>query len=171
MKRFTLVSILILALASIVFAAAADIEKHPTCTYCGMDRAKYAYSRILIEYDDGTSFGACSLRCAAVDLANNIDKTPKAIGVGDYDSKKLIDAERAFWVVGGKKPGVMTMNAKWAFEEKGAAEKFIKENGGVMATFDDAIKAAYEDMYLDTKRIRERRKMKRSQMPKGVRDE
>ena len=167
MKRFMLVSIFVLALASIVFAQGADIGKYPSCTFCGMDRAKHAQSRMLIEYDDGTSFGACSLHCAAVDLANNIDKTPKTISVGDYNSKKLIDAERAFWVKGGKKPGVMTENAKWAFEEKRAAEEFIKENGGVLVTFDDAIKAAYEDMYKDTKQIRERRKMKRSQMPKG----
>lgn len=167
MKKLILVSIFVLALVSIVFASGADIEKHPSCTYCGMDRAKYSHSRVMIEYDDGTSFGACSLHCAAVDLANNIDKTPKTIGVGDYNSKKLIDAERAFWVLGGKKPGVMTANAKSAFEEKGAAEKFIKETGGALVTFDEAIKAAYVDMYQDTKLIRERRKMKRSQMPKG----
>jgi len=167
MKKCILVSIFILALASIVYAIDSDIDKHSSCTYCGMDRAKYAHSRILIEYDDGTSFGACSLHCAAVDLANNIDKAPSTIGVGDYNSKKLIDAEKAFWVLGGKKPGVMTVNAKWAFEDKHAAEKFIEENGGVLAAFDDAIKAAYEDMYKDTKQIRERRKMKRSLKQKG----
>ena len=167
MKRLILVSIFILAFASIVFAIEDDITKHSSCTYCGMDRAKYSHSRVLIEYDDGSSFGACSLHCAAVDLANNIDKSPKSIGVGDYNSKKLIDAQGAFWVIGGKKPGVMTVNAKWAFEDKHAAEKFIKENGGVLATFDDAIKAAYEDMYKDTKQIRERRKMKKALNTKG----
>jgi copper chaperone NosL len=167
MKRFMLANILVLALASIVFAAAPDIEKHPSCRSCGMDRAKYAHSRVLIEYDDGSSFGACSLHCAAVDLAYNIDKTPRTIGVGDYYSKKLIDAEKAFWVVGGSKPGVMTSNPKWAFETKQTAESFIKENGGRLTTFDASIKAAYEDMYQDTKLIRERRKMKRSLKPKG----
>ncbi len=162
MKTFILVSTFVLALASIVFAVDSDIEKYSSCTYCGMDRAKFAHSRVLIEYDDGTSFGACSLHCAAVNLATNIDKAPRTIGVGDYNSKKLIDAERAFWVLGGNKPGVMTVNAKWAFEDKRDAEKFIKENGGVLASFESAIKAAYEDMYKDTKQIRERRKMKRS---------
>lgn len=38
----------------------------------------------------------------------------------------------------------------------------IKEHGGKLVTFGDAIKAAYEDIYKDTKQIRERRKMKRS---------
>ncbi len=167
MKKIILISMFVLSLAGIVFAVDSDIVTHPSCTCCGMDREKHAHSRVLIEYDDGTSFGACSLHCAAVDLANHIDKSPKTIGVGDYNSKKLIDAEKAYWVLGGKKPGVMTVNAKWAFENKYAAEIFIKENGGVLASFDDAIKAAYEDMYKDTKQIRERRKMKRTLKPKG----
>ena len=167
MKSFVFASICVLALAGIVFALDADIEKHASCTYCGMNRATYAQSRMLVEYDDGTSFGACSLHCTAVDLANNIDRTPKAIRVAEYNSKKLIDAEGAFWVLGGKTPGVMTAHAKWAFGEKRAAVSFINDNGGVLVSFDDAIKAAYLDMYEDTKQIRERRRMKRSQMPKG----
>jgi nitrous oxide reductase accessory protein NosL len=95
----------------------------------------------------------------AVDLALNIDKTLKTIQVGDYNTKNLTDAEKAFWVMGGSKMGVMTKRAKWAFDKKEDAEKFIKENGGENATFDVAMKAAYEDMYADTKMIRERRKM------------
>jgi len=162
MKRIVLGSILLMALVSIAFATTAtDTEKHPSCQYCGMDRGKFAHSRMLIDYDDNTSIGTCSLHCAAVDLANHIDKTPRTIFVGDYASKKLIDAEKAFWVIGGGKSGVMTGNAKWAFEQKTVAEQFIKENGGTVVAFDVAIKAAYEDMYKDTKQIRERRKMKR----------
>ncbi|UPU35541.1 nitrous oxide reductase accessory protein NosL [Geomonas paludis] len=167
MKTLCFVLILVLNFIAAAFAAGGDIERHPSCTYCGMDRGQFAHSRVLIEYDDGTSFGACSLHCAALDLANKIDKAPKTIAVGDYQTKALIDAEKAVWVLGGKKAGVMTGNAKWAFAGKGAAEGFTKENGGAMATFDEAMKAAYEDMYRDTKQIRERRKMRRSQMPKG----
>ena len=33
----------------------------------------------------------------AVDLALNIDKTPKSIMAGDYGTKSLIDGERASW--------------------------------------------------------------------------
>ena len=65
-------------------------------------------------------------------------------------------------MVGGRKPGVMTANAKWAIEERSAAEKFIKGNGGVLAIFDDAMKAAYLDLYQGTKQIRERPKMKKA---------
>jgi nitrous oxide reductase accessory protein NosL len=56
--------------------------------------------------------------------------------------------------------GVMTKRAKWAFEKKEDAEKFLKENGGKLASFDEVIKAAYDDIYEDTKMIREKRKAK-----------
>jgi copper chaperone NosL len=155
--------------AAVVFAALAmtvfaqdDIKQSQNCKYCGMDRQKFDFSRLLIEYDDGTSTGVCSLHCAAVELALNIDKTPKVIKVGDFGTKSLIDAEKAFWVIGGTKAGVMTKRGKWAFEKKDDAEAFIKTNGGALTSFDEVIKAAYTDMYDDTKMIREKRKMKKA---------
>jgi len=161
MKRFSgfmFIMVLGLTLTGLVWAQ-DDIKKHPSCKYCGMDRAKFAHSRVFIENDDGTTEGTCSLHCAAVDLALNIDKTPKAILVGDLNNKNLVDVEKAFWVIGGNKMGVMTKRAKWAFAKQEDADLFVKENGGVMATFDEAMKGAYEDMYADTKMIREKRKM------------
>ncbi|GLI33798.1 nitrous oxide reductase accessory protein NosL [Desulforhabdus amnigena] len=142
----------------------ADIQMYPSCIHCGMDRKMFAHSRIFIEFDDGTTLGTCSVHCAAIDLAEKIDKTPQSIQVGDYNTRKLIDAETAFWVIGGNKPGVMTRNAKWAFATKEDALKFIEENGGVPASFDDVMKATYEDMYSDTKMIREKRRMRKMQM-------
>jgi nitrous oxide reductase accessory protein NosL len=164
------ISILMIMMVCVLITAMAfaqdDIKQYSSCKYCGMDRQKFAHSRILIEYDDGSTVGTCSIHCAAIDLAIHIDKTPKAIQVGDYNSKALIDAEKALWVIGGNKMGVMTKRAKWAFEKKEDAEKFIKENGGENATFDVAMKAAYEDMYADTKMIREKRKMMKMQHKK-----
>src|SRR5690242_11161675 len=65
-------------------ATMAAPEGQASCKYCGMDREQFAHSRMLIEYDDGTAAGTCSLHCLAVELINNIDKTPTAIKVGDY---------------------------------------------------------------------------------------
>jgi copper chaperone NosL len=141
-----------------------DIHLYKTCKHCGMDRGMFDFSRMLIEYNDGTNAAFCSLHCAAVDLANNIDKTPMAIKVGDFNGKQLIDAEKAFWVIGGNKPGVMSKRGKWAFEKQDNAEGFIKTNLGKLASFEEAMKMAYEDMSEDTKMIRERRQMKRMQM-------
>jgi hypothetical protein len=154
------ISLILFSGAFFLAQAQEDIQKQTSCKYCGMDRAKFAQSRMFIEYEDGTIVGTCSIHCVAIDLSLNIDKTPKTIGVGDYNTKALIDAEKAVWVIGGSKPGVMTKRAKWAFAEKGAAEAFVKENQGIVATFDQVMKASYEDMYDDTKMIRERRKMR-----------
>jgi copper chaperone NosL len=151
--------------ASAEVSAQDDVTKHPSCPYCGMDRAKFAHSRVLVEYDDGSAFGACSLHCAAIDLAVHMDKSPKTVLVGDYNTKQLIDAEKATWVIGGGKMGVMTKNAKWAFTKSEDAKAFVAANGGTIGTFDQAMKAAYEDMYTDTKMIREKRKaMKQTTM-------
>jgi len=160
-KTIILVLAVLVTAAFMAFAQGDDIKLSPSCKYCGMDREKFGHSRMLIEYEDGTSVGTCSIHCAAVELAMTIDKTPKALMVGDVLTKKLIDAEKASWVIGGSKMGVMTSRAKWAFEKKEDADKFIKENGGTLSSFDEAIKLAYEDMYQDTKMIRERRSMKK----------
>lgn len=141
-----------------------DVGAHKFCSKCGMDREMFNYSRLLIEYDDGSTTPFCSIHCAAIDLAVNIDKTPKTIRVADYNGKQLIDAEKAFWVIGGTRPGVMSKRGKWAFEIKADAEAFISANQGTLATFDEAMKAAYEDMHSDTKMIREKRKSKRMDM-------
>lgn len=140
-----------------------DIEQHRTCKYCNMDRRQYAHSRMLIVYSDGTEFGSCSLHCVAVDLALHIDKTPRAILTADYNTRELIDAENAYWVIGGNLPGVMTKRAKWAFEKKQDAEDFVLKNGGTIATFDQAMKASYEDMHTDSKMIRNKRKLRKMQ--------
>ncbi len=161
MKPMLKAAVMVMMLA---FASAAagqgreDVQRHKECAYCGMDRGSFDFSRMLIEYDDGTSVGACSIRCAAVDLAVNLGKTPKLIMVGDFGSKDLIDAEKAFWVIGGSRPGVMTRRGKWAFAKKEDAEEFMKSNGGTVVSFDDAMKAAYEDLHADTKMIREKRR-------------
>jgi len=161
MKKSILSVLIIACMLSITGIAFgdADIQKDPSCKYCGMNRTQFAHSRMVVEYEDGSSLGTCSIHCLAIELIVNMDKTPSSLKVGDFNSKKLIDAEKAFWVIGGNKPGVMTKRAKWAFENKADAEKFIAENGGSLSTFDEAMKAAFDDMYADSKMIREKRKM------------
>jgi nitrous oxide reductase accessory protein NosL len=147
--------------------AQEDVKKVASCVHCGMDREKFAFSRMVIEYDDGSSAGLCSVHCAAVDLAVTLDKAPRSLLVADMGTRKLVDAEKAFWVLGGTKPGVMTKRGKWAFEAKDSAEAFAKENGGALVGFDEIMKATYEDMYADTKMIREKRKAMRQQKAAG----
>ena len=163
MRIFLLLAfVLSLSAAPVAFASPpADVARSPACRHCGMDREMFSHSRMLIEYEDGSTVAVCSLHCAAVELANTIDRIPVRVSVADYESKELIDVDEAVWVLGGGKKGVMTGTAKWAFASRESAERFVKANGGGIAGFDQAIKAAYDDMYQDTKMIREFRKMKR----------
>jgi len=124
-----------------------------------MHRQSHAHSRMLIVYADGTTFGFCSIYCAALNLVIQIGRMPAAIWVADYHSKELVHADEAWWVIGGARPGVMTKRAKWAFREKKDAIKFIAENGGERASFDAVMQATFEDMYADTKMIRMKRKI------------
>ncbi|MDQ5988491.1 MAG: hypothetical protein CSYNP_04251 [Syntrophus sp. SKADARSKE-3] len=161
---YCLLIIVCLLTGSVIWALENDVKEMPACKYCGMNREMFAHSRMLIEYNDGSKVGLCSLHCAAVDLALNLDKTPASIQVGDFTKKQMTDAEKAVWVIGGNKPGVMTKNAKWAFADKVDAEKFQQANGGRLATFDEALQAAYQDLGNDTKMIREKRKMMKMKM-------
>jgi len=124
----------------------SDIEDHRSCAHCGMDRKAYGYSRMLIQYGDGTQIGVCSLHCAIVELDANQGRTVKALLVADRDTGTLIDAEKAIWVMGGKKRGVMTQLPKWAFQTKADAEAFIKTNGGKIVSLEEALTAAREEL-------------------------
>jgi nitrous oxide reductase accessory protein NosL len=169
MNRLFLAALATLALAGPARAEPSfeDVTAAPSCTHCGMDREKFGASRMLVVYEDGSKVGLCSLHCAAVELAVVLDKSPASLLVADRDTRALVDAEKAAWVIGGSLPGVMTKRAKWAFAERAAALAFVKANGGAVATFEEAVKAAYEDMYGDSKMIREKRKAMRGKGASG----
>ncbi len=127
-------------------SARDDIAAHRSCSYCGMDRKAYGFSRMLIQYSDGTEVGVCSLHCAVVELDSSPGRKTKAIFVADRDSRLLIDAEQAFWVMGGAKRGVMTSRPKWAFSTRTAAEAFLRDHGGAIITWNEALTAAREEL-------------------------
>ncbi len=118
------------------------------CHYCGMESSQYG-SWIVIEHEGGCVKGVCSIHCASIDMISNSKKIIRSITVGDYYTQKQVDANNAFWVIGGNKAGVMTSRAKWAFESKEAADDFIRRHGGKSAIFSDVLKASFEDMYED----------------------
>ena len=123
-----------------------DIAAHRSCAYCGMDRKAYGYSRMLVQYSDGTEVGVCSLHCAVVELDSSPGRKTRAILVADRDSRSLIDAEQAVWIIGGAKRGVMTTRPKWAFSTRTAAESFLRDYGGAIITWNEALTAAREDL-------------------------
>ena len=156
---FTLVIVL-----SVLVAGAAgpstkprDIADHPACPICGMDRGTYSHSRMLLDYREGPT-GTCSIHCTGADLAVNRHKHLNELYAADYAGRQLIPAKSATWVIGGDRTGVMTRRAKWAFGKKEDAEAFVRQHGGKTGTYEDAMKATFEDMYQDIKAVRERSK-------------
>ncbi len=147
-----------------------EFGKYPRCPYCGMDRKMWSHTRHLIQYDDGTAEGTCSIRCVAVAFAINLDRGPKKIWVGDAGSeakiKPLIEADKAYYCLVDGKMGTMTGRRKWAFADKGKA----KAQGGKVVDFDTALQAAYEDLGRDTAMVRKRRAEKRAHMMKKMKE-
>jgi nitrous oxide reductase accessory protein NosL len=142
-----------------------DIAKYPKCPYCGMDRKQYHHRRHLVHYQDDLVDATCSLHCAALSLALNLDRGPKAIHAADFgvqgDPKPLVNVDAATYLIGSKLPGVMTTQSKVAFGSKAAAEAAKAENGGELGDFDAALKAAYQSMASDTLMIRKKRTEKK----------
>ncbi len=138
-----------------------ELGKYPKCPYCGMDRKQYHHSRHLVWYRDDLVDATCSLHCAALGLALNMDRGPKAIYAADFgakaDPKPLIDVNQATYLIGSKLPGVMTRQSKVAFGSRTAAETARAEQGGELGDFDAALQAAYQSMASDTLMIRKKR--------------
>lgn len=141
----TILAVVLLSMANNV-PAQDDIDAHRSCDNCGMDRKAYGYSRMLVQYEDGTVKGTCSLHCAVIELDANHGRAVKALLVADRETRILIDAEQAIWVMGGEKRGVMTQLPKWAFPSQASAETFIKANGGKIVTWAEALAAAKEEL-------------------------
>jgi copper chaperone NosL len=146
--RLIFCSMLGVLLFCITLAAALDLDDiaaQRTCGNCGMDRKSYGYSRALVRYSDGSEVGCCSLNCAVNDLKVHPERKLQALLVADRDTLELLDARKAYWVMGGKKRGVMTGLPKWAFAGRGAAETFLKRYGGGLASWDEVLQAAQSE--------------------------
>lgn len=145
MKKFLLSMLICLFFAATAAIATEKVEPPQACKQCGMDRVAFAHGRMLIIYADGTSAGTCSLNCAAVEMKVNKGNRVTSLKVADYVTRKLLDARSAIWVIGGNKQGIMTEIPKWSFARKADAEKFVKENGGRITGFDEALNLALRE--------------------------
>ena len=107
-----------------------------------MDRNTFASSRTVITYDDKSVVGTCSINCAYNDANSKKTLEILSLQVADRDTRQLVDAKKAFWVIGGQEQGVMSGTAKWAFGDRKRAEAFVATKGGQLAGFEAAWKAA-----------------------------
>jgi len=64
--------------------------------------------------------------------------------VADYGMKTLINAHRAYFLIGSDLPGTMTPVSKLAFASHDVAKNYQKEHGGTIGSLDDALTRAIE---------------------------
>ncbi|MEZ5713993.1 MAG: nitrous oxide reductase accessory protein NosL [Paracoccaceae bacterium] len=144
-----------------------ELAKYPRCPYCGMMRKQWSHTRHLIVYENDTVDGTCSLHCAGISLALNMDAGPKAIYAGDAgaegDVKPLADTAAMTYVIDPGKPGTMTAVSKWAYADEAAAKAAAGPEARLVG-FDEALTDAYLGMAQDTIRIRKRRAERRARM-------
>jgi nitrous oxide reductase accessory protein NosL len=148
-----------------------ELTKYPKCPYCGMDRTQFHHSRHLVQYEDDLVDGTCSIHCAALSLAINLDRGPKAIYAADFGSaekiKPLIKVDGASYLIGSKLPGTMSKTSKLAFASADAAKAAQAENAGEIGDFNAALTRSYADMAADTIMIRKKRaEMRKKAMEK-----
>ncbi|WP_043749725.1 hypothetical protein [Imhoffiella purpurea] len=139
-----------------------ELGKFPACPYCGMSRGheKWRRTRHLIHYLDDSVDPTCSIHCAALSLGLNLDLVPKAIYAADAGSDleipPLVEVAGLHYLIDPSRPGTMTRRSKWAYAERARARAAATGHAEVV-DFDQALRAAYEDMAEDTILIRRRR--------------
>lgn len=124
-------------------------EKH-WCPVCGMSIKQYYKTSHTSKLENGNPRQYCSIYCLAKDK-EEYGINENDIQVIDAKTEKLINAKNAFYVVGSEVKGTMSMVSKLAFENKNDAKDFIKEFGGELKTFDEALKIAQDSLKKDEK--------------------
>jgi len=133
------------------------------CPVCGMTLNMFYKTNHAAEHN-GHEKQYCSIHCLVEDKElNHLDL--KDIKVVDVTSLKFIDAKKAYYVVGSKKKGTMSMVSKYAFKNLDDAAKFAKENGGSVMDFNGAYMEARKDFANDARMIN-KKQTKASKMGK-----
>lgn len=112
------------------------------CPNCGMHLVKFYKTSHTHE-----DHQYCSLHCLYEATGGKI---PENAQVVDVTSLKLIDANKASYVVGSRIKGTMTQISNYAFLSDQDASDFATKNGGRMATFKEAYAVASEDFPRET---------------------
>ena len=117
---------------------------HKRCDNCGMDRNKWARTRHEFKTATG-SFHTCSIVCVAV-LSLKRKEEARNVQVAEYlHPEKMLDAYKAFYVMGSSAPGTMTAISQIAFGEKKEAAAFALKYGGSIVKLKDALAEARKE--------------------------
>ncbi len=124
------------------------------CPICGMTLPMFYKTNHAAKHN-GQDKQYCSIVCAVEDAVVNGSKLTD-FRVVDISTLKFIDSKSAFFVVGSKKPGTMSVVSKYAFGTKKAAKKFSKKNGGEVMKFNALYKLVEKSLAKDMKATKKR---------------
>lgn len=90
-------------------------------------------------FADGTKKQYCSIACLGSDMK---EYKIKEVDVVDAHTQKVINAKTAHYVIDSDVKGTMSKRSKLAFSSEADAASFMKEHGGKLIDFTQALKAA-----------------------------
>jgi len=134
------------------------------CPKCGMTLPMFYRTNHAAKVD-GKMQQFCSMYCL-VEAMNSGAKV-EDVKVVDNTTLKFIDANKAYYVVGSSKPATMAKKiSKYAFGTKEAAQKFAKEFGGKIMSYQEALEIAKKDFQSDSqaKKMRQAKAAKKGEM-------
>ena len=144
-----------------------DGKEKKWCPLCGMNLKMFYKTSHTAKLKDGKHRQYCSMRCLAVDQHEHNISTD-TIQVVDVNSEKLIDANKAFYVLGSKIKGTMAKVSKLAFSTEDEAKTFAKEYGGEVTDFKTAFAKANDSLEKDIAMVQMKKKKKMYPMGKKL---
>ncbi len=124
-------------------------EDREYCPNCGMNLVKFYKTNHIYK---GKQY--CSMHCLYEATKGQI---PNEVQVVDTKNLNLIDALKAYYVVGSSVKGTMSRNSKYAFASLEDAKGFQTANGGEIMDFAKAYATAGKDFEGDRKMIKAKR--------------
>ncbi len=137
------------------------------CPVCGMNIKMFYKTSHTSKLKNGTPRQYCSIRCLVVDMQEYGIKT-NDIQVIDAKTQKLIDANKAFYVVGSKVKGTMTKVSKLAFATQVDANSFAKKYKGKVVDFKTALDMAKKSLKSDIAMLTKKKEKKIYPMGKKI---
>jgi hypothetical protein len=135
---------------------------------------KFYKTNHAVKFKNGKYRQFCSMYCLVeqlelTDLRGKEDSIEEFIVV-DTKNLDFIPAKEAFYVMGSKVPGTMTITSKYAFKDRNDAVQFQSKHGGKILTFDEAYQSALKDFARDTGMVLAKRDTKMYKMGKKLYD-
>ena len=144
-----------------------DGEAKKWCPVCGMNLKMFYKTSHTAKLKDGKKRQYCSLRCLAVD-SHEHNLSLSDVQVVDVNSEKLIDANKAFYVLNSKIKGTMSKVSKLAFATKKEAETFAKKMGGEVVDFKTVLEKANASLKSDIAMVMTKKQKKMYPMGKKL---